>query len=73
MSKIIKIINTGNQSFLTNGKDKVEIPSNYLVIVNFILKHEIITTNLIISKFKNLSKQEINECLEQLNNMKVIV
>ena len=73
VSKLIKVIVTGNQSFLTNGKDKVAIPSNYLEITNFILKHETITTNLIVSKFNHFSKQEIDECIEQLNNMKVII
>ena len=73
VSKIIKIIKTGNQSFLTNGKDKVDIPDNYLEITSFILKHETITTNLIVSKFNKSSRQEIDECIAQLNNMKVIM
>ena len=73
VSKLIKIIKNGDQSFLTNGKDKVAIPINYVEITNFILKYETITTNFIISSFKKIPEKEIYECIEQLNSMKVII
>ena len=72
VSKLIKLIKIGKESFLTNGKDKVMIPDNYVEITDFILRHEDITMNLIFSKFNKLSEKEINDCLEKLTNMKVI-
>ena len=73
VSKIIKLIKTENKNFLTNGKDKVVVPNNYMEITRFILKHENITTNSIISEFENLSQQQIDDCIEKLINMKVIM
>jgi len=58
--------------YLTNGKDKVIIPDNYLDLTNYILSQEFITYNSINLHFKNLHENIIKDALEKLENMKVI-
>ena len=72
VSKLIKIEKNGKQVYLTNGKDNVNIPNNYLDLTTYILSQEFITYNSINSNFKNLHENIIKEALEKLENMKVI-
>ena len=58
--------------YLTNGKDRVIIPNNYLDLTTYILSQEFFTYNSINSNFKNLDENIIKEALEKLENMKVI-
>ena len=72
VSKSIKIEKNGLQTYLTNGKDKVMIPKDYLDLTTYILKQEFITFNLVKSNFKNLPENILKEAIENLENMKVI-
>ena len=72
VSKLIKIEKNGNLVYLTNGKDKVIIPNNYLDLTTYILTQESFTYNSINTSFKNLNENIIKEALEKLENMKVI-
>ena len=70
--KSIKIVKKGLETFITNGKNAVLIPKEYEDITSYIFKQEYITYNLINAKFNNLSEQKIRDCIEKLNNMKVL-
>jgi hypothetical protein len=72
VSKLIKIEKNEKQVYLTNGKDKVIIPDNYLDLTTYILSQEFITYNSINLHFKNLHENIIKDALEKLENMKVI-
>jgi ribosomal protein L16 Arg81 hydroxylase len=72
VSKLVKIEKNNKQVYLTNGKDKVIIPNNYLDLTTYILSQEFFTYNSINSNFKNLDENIIQEALEKLENMKVI-
>ena len=72
VSKLIKIEKNDKQVYLTNGKDKVIIPNNYLDLTTYILSQEFITYNSINTHFKNLHENIIKDALEKLENMKVI-
>ena len=72
VSKSIKIEKNGLQTYLTNGKDKVMIPKDYLDLTKFILKQEFITFNSVKSNFTNLPENILKEAIENLENMKVI-
>ena len=72
VSKLIKIEKNNKQVYLTNGKDKVIIPNNYLDLTTYILSQEFFTYNSINSNFKKLDENIIKEALEKLENMKVI-
>jgi len=48
------------------------IPSNYVEITNFILKHEIVFEKDILDYFKHLKKHLVLECISNLLKMKVI-
>ena len=72
VSKLIKIEKNGLQTYLTNGKDKVIIPKDYLDLTTYILKQEFITYDLVKSNFKKLPENILKEVIENLENMKVI-
>ena len=72
VSKLIKVEKNEKQVYLTNGKDKVIIPDNYLDLTTYILSQESFTYNSINLNFKNLDENIIKEALEKLKNMKVI-
>ena len=73
IQKSIQLLKIANETYLTNGKDKVLVPNNYLEITNFILKHETIYEDDILNKFKNKSKEVVVECINNLQKMKVII
>ena len=72
VSKSIKIEKNGLQTYLTNGKDKVIIPKDYLDLTTYILKQDFITFNSVKSNFKNLPENTLKKAIENLENMKVI-
>ena len=72
VSKSIKIEKNGLQTYLTNGKDKVIIPKDYLDLTIYILKQDFITFNSVKSNFKNLPENTLKKAIENLENMKVI-
>jgi ribosomal protein L16 Arg81 hydroxylase len=72
VSKSIKIEKNGLQTHLTNGKDKVIIPKDYLDLTTYILKQDFITFNSVKSNFKNLPENTLKKAIENLENMKVI-
>ena len=72
VSKSIKIEKNGLQTYLTNGKDKVMIPKDYLDLTTYILKQDFITFNSVKSNFKNLPENTLKKAIENLENMKVI-
>ena len=72
VSKLIKIEKNGKNTYLTNGKDQVIIPNNFLDLTIYILSQEFITFKSIRSNFKNVPENIIKETLEKLENMKVI-
>ena len=72
ISKSIKIEKSGKQLYLTNGKDKVNIPNNYLDVTTYILNQEFITYDLVSANFKERSGNLVKEVIEKLENMKVI-
>ena len=73
VSKTVRIEKIGKAAFLVSGKDKVEIPNIYSSITDYILKQEYITNDSIRLQFNKLDNQIINDCIENLNNMKVII
>jgi len=72
VQKTIKTEKIANETFLTNGKDKVLIPNQYVEIINYVLKHEFINERDILNSFKSLSKDFVLECINNLLNMKVL-
>ena len=72
VQKTIKTEKISNETFLTNGKDKVLIPNQYVEIINHVLKHEFINEQDILNSFKSLSKDFVLECINNLLNMKVL-
>ena len=73
VSKTVKIEKIGKIAFLVSGKDKVEIPNIYLSITEYILTKEYITDDSIRLQFDKLNKKIIDDCIENLNNMKIII
>ena len=72
VQKSISIEKNNSDTYLSNGKDRVLIPNKYIEISKFILSHELFFEEDILNKFKNLPKQLILECIENLQKMKVI-
>ena len=72
VEKTIKTKKIANETFLTNGKDQVLIPNQYVEIINYVLKHEFINERDILNSFKSLSKDFVLECINNLLNMKVL-
>ena len=72
VSKSIRIEKKGKEAFLTNGKQKVNIPHNYLDITAYILKQEFITFKSISLKFNNTPEKIIKECIEKMSDMEVL-
>ena len=73
VSKTVTIEKIGKVAFLVSGKDKVEIPNIYSTLTDYILRQEYITDDSIRLQFNKLDKKIITDCIENLNNMKVII
>ena len=72
VSKSVRFERNPLGAFLISGKDKVEIPLLYSDITEFILKQELVTSNLVSSHFKKINIKIISDCIKKLNDMKVI-
>ena len=68
----IKIQQNGTEVLLGNANSKVLVPSHFVEIVKFVLKHELIFHKDILDNFKELKKEIILECINNLEKMKVI-
>jgi hypothetical protein len=68
----IKIQQNGTEVLLGNAKSNVLIPSHFVEIVKFVLKHDLIFHKDILDNFKELKKEIVLECLNNLEKMKVI-
>ena len=72
VDKSVRFEKKDNKSFLISGKNSVEIPKQYCDLTQYILNREFVTDRLILTEFKNTSKEIITECIENLTNMKVL-
>lgn len=72
IDKSIKIEQKGNETLLSNGANKVLIPNEFVEIVKFVLKHDFIFYDDILTNFEEISKDIIIECINNLQKMKVI-
>jgi len=72
VNKAIRIEKSGNDTLLSNGVSKVSIPSEFVQIVKFVLKYDQVFHEEIMNNFKELSKDIIIECINNLKKMKVI-
>jgi ribosomal protein L16 Arg81 hydroxylase len=72
VDKSIKIEKNGHETFLSNSKNKVLIPSHFVEIIDFILQYELIFHKDILNNFKELKKETVIECINSLEKMKVI-
>ena len=72
VSKSVRVERNSQGAFLISGKDKVKIPELYSDITDFILKQELVTSNLVSSHFKKINIKIISDCIKKLNDMKVI-
>ena len=72
VDKSVRFEKKDNKSFLISGKNSVEIPKQYCDLTQYILNREFVTDRLILTEFKNTSKDIITECIENLINMKVL-
>jgi len=68
----IKIQQNGTEVLLGNANSKVLVPSHFVEIVKFVLKHELIFHKDILDNFKELKKEIVLECINNLEKMKVI-
>ena len=73
VSKSIKIEKIGKEAYLINGKERVNVPSNYLELTDYILKQESITYKSLSFQYKYLPENLIRECIHKLNIMQVIL
>ena len=72
VDKSVRFEKKDNKSFLISGKNSVEVPKQYCDLTQYILDREFVTDRLILTEFKNTSKEIITECIENLTNMKVL-
>ena len=72
VDKSIKIERNDNEVLLSNGKNKVTIPSQFVEIISYVLKHEIIFEKDILENFIKINKETVLDCLNNLEKMKVI-
>ncbi len=72
VDKSVRFEKKDNKSFLISGKNSVEVPKKYCDLTQYILDREFVTDSLILTEFKNTSKEIITECIENLTNMKVL-
>ena len=72
VDKSVRFEKKDNKSFLTSGKNSVEVPKQYSDLTQYILDREIVTDRLILTEFKDISKEVIRECIENLTKMKVL-
>ncbi len=72
LSKTVKFHKRDNKSFLISGSNEVLVPSKFEKITEFIFSKQYITEKLLMSEFKDISRKEIIECINNLKNMKVL-
>ncbi len=72
VDKSVRFEKKDNKSFLTSGKNSVEVPKQYSDLTQYILDREFVTDRLILTEFKDISKEVIRECIENLTKMKVL-
>jgi hypothetical protein len=72
VDKSVRFEKKDDKSFLISGKNSVEVPKQYCDLTQYILDREFVTDRLILTEFKNTSKEIITECIENLTNMKVL-
>ena len=72
VDKSVRFEKKDDKSFLISGKNSVEVPKQYCDLTQYILEREFVTDRLILTEFKNTSKEIITECIKNLTNMKVL-
>ena len=72
ISKSVNLKKQGLDYFLTNGKDNVLVPKEFVILTQFIFKQEIFTYKFIVSQFQNIPEQTIKNCIKNLQNMEII-
>ena len=72
ISKSVGLENKGNKLYLTNGKDKVVVPKNFVALVVYIMKKESFSYKILKSEFNTMSDKIIKDCIQSLMTMKVI-
>ena len=72
VSKSIKLEKDSTGLYLTNQKEKVEVPQEFSSLTEFIMNQENFTYNSLVSEFKSLSEKSIKECINNLKNMRII-
>ena len=73
ISKSINLNKKGSEFYLSNGKDNVLVPKEFTILTQFIFQQEFFTYKSIVSNFPNIPEKNIQDCINQLKNMKVII
>ena len=72
ISKSVGLENKGNDLYLTNGKEKVVVPKNFVTLVMYIMKKESFSYKILKSEFNTMPDKTIKDCIQSLMTMKVI-
>ena len=72
ISKSVSLKKQGLDYFLTNGKDNVLVPKEFVILTKFIFKQESFTYKLIATQFQNIPEQTIKDCIKNLLNMQIV-
>ena len=73
ISKSITLNKKGSDFYLSNGKDNVSVPKEFVILTQFIFQKKVFTYKSIVSNFQNIPTQTIQDCIKQLKNMQVII
>lgn len=72
ISKSVILKKQDSDFYLSNEKDSVLVPKEFVSLTQFIFQQKIFTYKSIVSNFQNIPEQIILDCIKNLMNMKVI-
>ena len=72
ISKTVVLKKQGLDFYLSNGKDNVLVPKEFVILTQFILKQESFTYKSIVSNLHSIPEKTIKDCIKNLKNMQVI-
>ena len=73
MTKSVKFERRGEKAYLISDKNTVSIPEHFIKLTEFVFNRELVSDKLILNEFKNMPEDQVNECIENLRNMRVLV
>ena len=73
VTKSVKFERRGEKAYLISDKNTVSIPEHFIKLTEFVFNRELVSDKLILNEFKNMPEDQVNECIENLRNMRVLV